>query len=113
MTTNAAVSSAAFSNAASTARLIFAASSGDGSGSFGRTSPIGHGWVAGSGSLLFTCVGVKFTVVWPRGKVTQPWLPRYFAVSVTPFGIAMLTVFAVRSIIGLPTLARSEYGLVK
>ena len=113
VTTNAAVSSAGFSNAASTACLIFAASSGAGSGSFGRMSPIGHGCVDGSGSLLLTCVGVKFTSFFPAGSVTQPWLPRYFAVSVTPFGIVTLTVFAARSTTGLPTFARSAYALVK
>ena len=57
VTTNAAVISAAGSNAASTACFTFAASSPAGSGSVGSTSPIGQGCVEGSGSALLTCIG--------------------------------------------------------
>ena len=96
------------SNAASTACFNLAASSSAGSGSPGSTSPIGQGCDEGSGRALFTCTGVKYTVFRPAGRVTHPWLPRYCAVRVTPFGIVTCTVFAARSITGFPTLARSR-----
>ena len=86
VTTKAAVSSAAGSNAASTACFTLAASISGGSGAFGSTSPIGHGCVKGSGSLVFTSIGVKSTELFPTGSATHPWRPRYLAVSVTPFG---------------------------
>src|SRR6516225_9813670 len=74
------------SNAASSACLSLVASIAGGNGSSDSTSPIGHGWVEGSGSRLATFAGVKFTDVWPTRSVTQPWLPKYLAVRVTPFG---------------------------
>ena len=40
-------------------------SSAAGSGSAGSASPIGHAWVAGSGSRLATWTGVKLGVAWP------------------------------------------------
>src|SRR5713226_260222 len=73
--TKAAVISAAGSNAASTACFTFAASTSFGSGSFGSTSPIGHGSVEASGSLLFTSIGVKFTEFFPTGSVTHGQVP--------------------------------------
>ena len=63
--------------------------------------------------MLFTATGVKLTSVFPIGKATQPWLPRYFAVRVTPLGIVMCTALLARSMTGLPTLARASYGPVK
>src|ERR1700694_3779855 len=113
VTTNAAAIPAAGSNAASTASFSLAASMASGGGSFGSTSPIGHGWVDGSGNLLFTATGVKLTEFLPIGSVTQPWLPRYLAVRTTPDGSVMCTALLVRSMIGFPTFARSGYGPVK
>jgi hypothetical protein len=68
---------------------------------------MGHGWVDASGKALLTATGVKFTELFPLGSVTQPWLPRYFAVRVTPFGSVMCTAWLMRSITGFPTLVRS------
>src|SRR5262245_60381513 len=101
------------SNAASIACLSLVASISGGNGSSDSTSPIGHGWVEGSGSRLATFAGVKFTDVWPTGSVTQPWLPKYLAVRVTPFGSVTWTAFAARSMTGLPSLCRTSYGAVK
>src|SRR5438876_10885483 len=86
VTTNAAVKESAVSNAALTACLSFVSSISFGSGCVGSTFPMGHGWVDASGNALLTARGVKFTEVFPTGSVTQPWLPRYFAVRATPFG---------------------------
>ena len=113
VTTKAAVISSGGPKAASTACCTWAMSSSGGAGAFGRMSPIGQACVDGSGSLFFTLIGVKLTVLFPAGSVTHPWLPRYFAVSVTPSRIVTLTVLATRSITGFPTLARSAIGLVK
>ena len=70
--------------------------------------PIAHGPVLCRriGSLLFTATGVKLTSVLPIGSATHPWLPKYFAVRVTPFGIVMWTALLTRSMTGLLTLAR-------
>ena len=89
VTTKAAVIEAAGSNAASKAALSLPWSISGGSGSLGRTSPIGHRCVEAFGSRLLTLVGLKNTEFWPTGSVTHPWLPRYFAVRVTPFGKVM------------------------
>ena len=43
-----------------------------GSGSFGSMSPIGQGWVAGSGNRLLTATGVKLTSLFPVCSVTHP-----------------------------------------
>src|SRR5262249_61424453 len=86
VTTKAAVMLAAGSNAASIACLSLVASISGSNSSSDSTSPIGHGWVEGSGSRLATFVGVKYTDVWATGSVTQPWLPKYLAVPGTPFG---------------------------
>ena len=73
VTTRAAVIAAAGSKAASTARFTVAMSSAAGIGSSaGSTSPIGHGCVAASGSVLATRTGVKAGASWPRGSVRQP-----------------------------------------
>src|SRR6266850_4462768 len=89
VTTKAAVIPAAGSKAASTACLTLTASSSGGSGSLGRTSPMGHACVEASGRWLLSLTGVKFTEVLPTGSVTHPWSPRYLAVRVTPFGSVM------------------------
>jgi hypothetical protein len=86
VTTKAAVMASGGSNAASTAVLSFVASTSAGGGSFGSTSPIGQGSVVGSGNWLLTVTGVKWTELSFSGSVTHPWLPRYLAVRVTPFG---------------------------
>ena len=86
MTTKAAVKASDGSKAASTAALSFAASISPGSERFGSTSPMGQGKVSAFGNLLFTTTGVKWSANSPGGSVTQPWLPRYLAVRVTPFG---------------------------
>src|SRR6266481_5713037 len=86
VTTNAAVNPSAGWNAAFTAALSFSASISVGSGSCGSMSPIGHSWVAGSGNRLLTATGLNFMALSPIGSVTQPWLPRYVAVRVTPLG---------------------------
>ena len=109
VTTKAAVK-ASGSKAVSTACFSLAASSSGGSGVAGSRSPIGQSWVVGSGSVLFTATGVKLTSVLPIGSATHPWLPRYFAVRVTPFGIVMWTALLTRSMTGLLTLARASYG---
>ena len=72
VTTNAAVIPSAGSNAASTACATLSASIADGNGSSDSTSPIGHGALDGSGSVLSTSTGVKDTESTPIGKVTQP-----------------------------------------
>src|SRR6266403_5006854 len=113
VTTKAAVTPAAGSKAASTACLTLTASSSGGSGSLGRTSPMGHACVEASGRWLLSFTGVKFTEFLPTGSVTHPWSPRYMAVRVTPFGSVMCTALWTRSMIGFPTFARSAYGLVK
>jgi hypothetical protein len=66
---------------------------------------MGQRVVDASGSRLLTVTGVKCTEASPTGTVTHPWLPRYFAVRVTPFGSVMRTSLWRRSITGLPTLA--------
>ena len=91
-----------------TACLSFVASISGGSGSSRGTSPMGHGWVEGSGSRLTTLTGVKIADSRPIGNVTQPWLPRYLAVRVTPFGSATWTAFSTRSMAGLPSLPRTS-----
>src|SRR5215470_10470415 len=91
VTTNAAVIESVVANAALTAWWSFASPISFGSASVGSILPMGHGWLAGSGSALLTATGVKFTDVLPTGSVTQPWLPRYFAVRVTPLGSVMCT----------------------
>src|SRR5262249_57411851 len=73
-----------------------------------RAFPIGHGCVDASGNALVTVRGVKFTDVFPTGSVTHPWLPRYFAVRVMPFGIVTWTALLMWSMAGLPTFARSR-----
>src|SRR5215467_9967333 len=113
VTTKAAVMLAAGSNAASIACLSLVALISGGNGSLDSTPPIGHGWVEGSGNRLATFVGVKFTDVWPTGSVTQPWLPKYLAVRVTPFGSVTWTALSTRSMPGLPNLCRTSYGAVK
>ena len=75
MTTNAVVSASAFSNAASTALLIFASSSSVGNGVFGSRSPIGQSWALADGRFADTVFGVNDSVDDPSGYVTQPWLP--------------------------------------
>src|SRR5690349_6364075 len=100
VTTKAAVIELAGSNAASTACLSFAASISLGNGPFGSTSPMGQGSLDASGNALLTLTGVKWTEVLPTGSVTQPWLPRYFAVRVTPFGSVMWTAWLARSMTG-------------
>ena len=107
VTTKAAVISAAGSKAASKACVTFAASSSGGMGAFGSTSPIGHGCMDASGSVLLTSTGVKLTELFPTGNVTHPWLPTYLAVRVTPFGSLTCTALAARSIMGFPAFARS------
>src|SRR6516165_3676473 len=91
VTTKAAVNESGVSNAALTAWLSFVSSTSFGSACAGRAFPMGHGSVDASGNLLVTVRGVKFTEVFPTGSVTQPWLPRYLAVRVMPFGIVMWT----------------------
>src|SRR5215813_4477721 len=113
VTTKAAVMLADGSNAASIACLSLVASISGGNGSSDSTSPIGHAWVEGSGSQLATFAGVKFTDLWPTGSVTQPWLPRYLAVRVTPLGNVTRTALLARSMTGLPSLPRISYGAVK
>src|SRR6516162_1193275 len=90
VTTKAAVKASCGSKAASTAALSFAASISAGGGSFGSTSPIGQGSVVESGNWLFTATGVKWTMLSPGGNVTHPWLPRYLAVRVVPFGSGVI-----------------------
>ena len=65
---------------------------------------MGHSWVAGSGNRLLTATGLKFTALSPIGSVTQPWLPRYLAVRVTPLGSMTWTALLARSITGLRSL---------
>src|SRR5262245_35127495 len=101
------------SNAASIACLSLVASISGGNGSSDSTSPIGHGWVEGSGNRFATFAGVKFTDAWPTGSVTQPWLPKYLAVRVTPFGSVTWTAFSARSMTGLPSLWGTSYGAVE
>jgi hypothetical protein len=79
-----------------------------GNGVLGSTSPIGQGWVDGSGSALLTSSGVKKTSSRPGGSVTQPCEPNWRAVSVGPPGMAMRTSRFARSTTGLPTFLRSE-----
>jgi hypothetical protein len=112
VTTNAAVIPAG-SKAASTAACSLAASKAAGDPAFGSTSPIGHGWVDGSGSALLTTTGLNATSVLPIGRATQPWLPTCFATRTTPFGIVTWTVRAARSTFGAPSFARSSYGATK
>ena len=112
VTRNAAVIPAG-SNAASTAWPTLALSTLMGHGSFAGASPMGHGCVFGSGSALFTTMGVKFTSVFPIGSATQPWLPTCFAMRTVPLGIVTKTERLRRSIAGVPSLARSSYGAVK
>src|SRR5258705_3712722 len=73
-------------------------------------SPIGDSWVAGSGNRLLTATGLTFMALSPIGSVTQPWLPRYVAVRVTPLGSLTWTALLARSMTGLPSLARSPDG---
>ena len=113
VTTNAAVIPDAGSNAASIACCSLAASICGGKGSSGSRSPAGHGVFAGSGNVVRTMTGLKYGAVAPIGNVTQPWLPRNFAVRVTPFGVVMWTAFASRSTTGFPSFVRSANGLVK
>src|SRR5260370_30140340 len=72
VTTKAAVMAATGSNAASTARRSPVVSRPDGSGSDGKTSPVGHGWVEGSGSRLLIRTGAKLTDCLATGSVTHP-----------------------------------------
>src|SRR5262249_3743927 len=113
VTTKAAVMLADGWKAASIACLSLVASISGGNGSSDSTSPIGHGWVGGSGSRLATFAGVEVTDHRPTGRVTPPWPPKYLAVRVTPFGSVTWTAFSVRSMTGLPSLCRTSYGAVK
>jgi hypothetical protein len=61
VTTKAAVIPSAGSKAASTAAATFSASSSAGKGSSESTSPMGQGWVEGSGRALSTATGLKYT----------------------------------------------------
>src|SRR5438445_12638372 len=96
VTTNAAVNPSAGWNAAFKAALSFSASISVGNGSRGSMSPMGHSWVAGSGNRLLTATGLKFMALSPIGNVTQPWLPRYLAVRVTPLGRVTWTALLAR-----------------
>src|SRR6266571_958099 len=100
VTTNAAVIPEGGSNAASTACLTLVPFISGGRGSLGSTSPIGHGCVEASGSLLLTPTGLKYTESLPVGSVTQPWSPRYLATRFTPLGSETVTVLFVRSMAG-------------
>src|SRR3977135_4665034 len=100
-TTNAAVNPSGGWNPALTAAYCFPASISVGSGSCGSMSPMGHRWVAGSGNRLLTATGLKFTALSPIGSVTQPWLPRYLAVRVTPLGSVTWTALFARAVDGL------------
>src|SRR6516162_11238308 len=90
VTMKATVKASGGSKAALTAALSFIASISAGSASFGSTSPIGQGSVVESGNWLFTATGVKWTALSPDGSVTHPWLPRYLAVRVVPFGSGVI-----------------------
>src|SRR5260370_14936190 len=67
VTTKAAVIEAAGSNAASKAALSLACSIFGGSGSLGRTTPIGHRCVEASGSRLLTLVGFCLSACYSKG----------------------------------------------
>ena len=68
--------------------VSFAVSISLGSGALGDGSPQGHG-SAEIGRRLVTVTGVNFKEPSPAGKVTHPWLPKYFAVRVIPLGRVM------------------------
>ena len=76
MTTNAEVSASAGSKAASIAWRSLSWSRPAGSGSAGRTSPIGHGVVLASGRFGVTVCGVKWTPSLSGGSVMQPCDPK-------------------------------------
>src|SRR5215468_697657 len=108
VTRKAAVYASGAANAALTACVSFASSTSLGGFSAGSAFPIGHGCVDASGNALVTVRGVKFTDAFPTGSVTHPWLPRYFAVRVMPFGIVTWTALLMWSMTGLLTFARSR-----
>lgn len=74
-TTNAAVYPSGFANAASTARPSFTVSISAGRGALGSTSPIGHGIVDASGSVVVTRTGVKNSESRPGWWMMHPWSP--------------------------------------
>ena len=110
VTTNAAVIVSGGSNAAATARATRLPSSEVGNGVSGSISPIGHGVVDGSGRVLSTSTGVKYTVSSPVGSVTHPWSPTRLAVRVTPLSRVRWTAWFSRSMTRSTTRPRCSYG---
>ena len=60
-----------------------------------------------SGSAVWALIFNHFCSNWGYYLILS-WLPRYFALRVTPFGSVIWTAWLARSMTGLPTLARSR-----